>query len=148
MSFVHNCDDNYSVLKNPSIPAVGGIGADRHFQNDPNAFGIGIKVGENKKRDDISIAYAFYYMEYGSVVPGFGDLTFGGPNNQGHMLQAIYNIDDFLTIGGLLVVSQPLHTNDNPANAANPNAANGPAVIFPHSQDLTTTLRLELVWKF
>jgi hypothetical protein len=148
MTFVHNFKDDYSVSKNPPNPALGGIGADRHFQDDPNAFGVGVQVGQNKKKNDFSLAYAWYYIEYGSVVPGFGDLTFGGPNHQGHMLQAVYNIDDFLTLSGLMALYQPIHTNDNQANSNNPNDPAGPAVIFPHSQDITATFRLELLWRF
>ncbi|MBN1943481.1 MAG: putative porin [Phycisphaerae bacterium] len=150
-TFVHNCRDDYNVWKNPPIPAVGGLGADRHFQNDPNAYGLGIQAGENKKKNDFSLAYAYYYMEYGSVVPGFGDGTLGGPNNQGHLVQAIYNIDDFLTLGGLMVLYQPIHTNDNPANAAANNTtpvATPAQVNFPHSLDMTAVFRLELIWKF
>ncbi|MBN1556073.1 MAG: putative porin [Phycisphaerae bacterium] len=147
-TFVHNFEDDYNVWNNPTVPALGGIGADRHFKNDPNAYAAGFQVGENSKKNDISIAYACYYIEYGSVAQGFGDGALGGPNSKGHLLQAIYNIDDFLTVGGTMILFQPIHTNDNPANANNANAANGPAVLFPHSQDLTATFRLELVWKF
>jgi len=117
------------------------IGADRHFQNKSNAYGAGVMVGENKKKNDFSLAYAYYYIEYGSVVPGFGDGTFGGPNSQGHMFQTIYNIDDFLTLSGMMVLYQPIHTNDNPANSSS-------EVVFPHSQNLAATFRLELIWKF
>ncbi|MBN1942201.1 MAG: putative porin [Phycisphaerae bacterium] len=145
-TYVRNCKDDYSTLKNPSwVPGtastMAGIGADRHFKSDPNAYGVGIQVGENKKKNDVSIAYSFYYMEYASVVPGFSDSDLGGPNTQGHKLEAVYNIDDFLTLGGAMILSQPIHTNDNPAYATN-------RVTFPHSQDMTATFQLDLVWKF
>ena len=84
---------------------------------------------------------AFYYMEYGSVVPGFSDSDMGGPNTKGHKLDLTYNIDDFLTIGGTMILAQPIHTNDNPLNGSN-------VVAFPHNQDMTATFMLDLVWKF
>jgi hypothetical protein len=144
-TYVRNAKDDYSTWKNPEIPAVGGIGADRHFKDDPNAFGVGIKVGENKKKNDFSVSYSYFYIEANAVVPGMSDadLRVGptGGNSEGHLIQGIYNIDDFLTIGATMVFAEPIHTNDNPANAwAN--------VWYPHSQDLTTLLRLDLVWKF
>ncbi|MBN1555950.1 MAG: putative porin [Phycisphaerae bacterium] len=142
-TYVRNCKDDYSTWKNPEIPALGGIGADRHFQSDPNAYGVGVQVGENKKKNDFSLAYSFFYIEANSVVPGFSDsdIRAGGTggNNQGHVLQATYNIDDFLTLGGAMYLTQPIHTNDNPANRN---------VAFPHSQDMTGTFRVDLVWKF
>ncbi|MBN1941828.1 MAG: putative porin [Phycisphaerae bacterium] len=155
-SYVRNCKDDYSTLKNPSwVPGtastLGGLGADRHFKSDPNAYGVGIKVGENRKKGDFSIAYSYYYMEYGSIVPGFISPDLLYPNNQAHVIHAIYNIDDFLTLGGLVAIENPIHTNDNPANAAANNttpAATPAQVIFPHSQDTTAVFRIELTWKF
>jgi hypothetical protein len=135
-SWVHNGKEDYpNQYKNPA--------ADRHFEDDPNAYGVGLNVGENKKKGDFSVGYSFFYVEYGSVFEPFCeadmDVVSNGPNTQGHLLKAIYNIDDFLTVGGTMILSQPIHTNDNPA-LVNP--------AYPHSRDMTTTLRLELVWKF
>jgi hypothetical protein len=135
-SWVHNAKDDYpNQFKNPA--------ADNHFEKDPDAYGVGVNVGENKKKGDFSIGYSYYWVEYGSVFEPLCDADIdpvaNGPNSQGHLLKAIYNIDDFLTIGGTMILSQPIHTNDNPGLINPP---------YPHSRDMTTTLRLELVWKF
>jgi hypothetical protein len=154
-TYVRNCRDDYNTLQNPQVanPTSGmPIGADRHFKSDPNAYGVGIMVGENKKKNDFSVAYSFFYIEANSIVPGMSDsdLRTGplGGNSQGHLLQATYNIDDFLTIGGTMVLAQPIHTNDNAGNTIWTQAVDGGGVAFPHSQDMTSLFRVELVWKF
>ena len=128
-SWVRNCADDYSQKKWP--------GSDRHFQNDPNAYGVGIVVGENGKKGDWSASYTYLYEEYGSVIAGLTDADFGGPNRKGHVLGGAYNIDDFLTIGFTLYISDPIHTNDN-AGILGGN----------HNTDQTTELLLDLTWEF
>ncbi len=127
-SWVRNCADDYSQKKWP--------GSDRHLQNDPNAYGAGVKVGENKKKGDWSAGYTYLYEEYASVIAGLTDNIFGGPNRKGHILAGAYNIDDFLTIGAELYISDPIHTNDNDFNFSS------------HNLDQTTTFLLDLTWKF
>jgi hypothetical protein len=142
-TYVRNCRDDYSYNKNPS--GLGGIGADRHFKSDPNAYGVGIQVGENKKKNDFSFMYSFFYIEANSVVPGMSDadLRVGplGGNSQGHMFKGIYNIDDFLTVAGTILFAQPIHTNDNDALPLG-------AVAYPHNQDMSSCFRVDLIWKF
>lgn len=139
-SWVRNTEDDYNVWKNPPA-TLGGLGADRHFQSDPNAYAMGIKVGENKKKGDFSVGYTFFYVEYSSVVSIFADPDILYANNQGHMLQMTYNIDDFLTVSGTMALEQPIHTADNAA-------LNSTQVAFPHSQDITSIFRVDLTWKF
>ncbi|MCD4823550.1 MAG: putative porin [Phycisphaerae bacterium] len=139
-TWVHNCGDDYSTKKNFGQFAFRGQpGADRHFQNDPNAYGIGLKVGKNEKKGDWSAGYTYLYEEYGSVVPGFSDTTFGGPNAKGHIVEGRYNIDDFLTIGAKLMVRDHIHTDDN--TALFPNNTN-------HNADQFTTVMADLTWSF
>ena len=134
-SWVRNCADDYSVYKNPV--AVGlNPAADRHFQDDPNAYGVGIKVGQNEKKGDWSFEYIYLYEEYGSVIAGLTDPDFAGPNRKGHVMAGKYNIDDFLTLRARVFLSDPIHTNDNNVNWSN------------HNLDQTTTFQLELTWKF
>ena len=123
------------------------VGGDRHFQDKENAYGMGIKVGENLKRGDFSLAYTYFYMEYASTVPGFIDPDLLYPNNQGHVFHALYNIDDFLTIGGLVALEQPLHTSDNPANGYTGQYWQS-GRLFPHSEDMTCIFRVDLTWRF
>jgi hypothetical protein len=146
-TYLRNCKDDYSARKN-APPAMGSaLGADRHFQNDNNGYGMGIKVGENKKKNDFSLAYMYFYLEYSSTVSGFIDPDLLYPNNQGHIINAIYNIDDFLTISGTVAFEQPIHTNDNPANAYNGQYWQG-GRLFPHSEDMTCLFRVDLTWRF
>jgi len=146
-TYARNCKDDYSAWKNPTIPALGGLGADRHFEDENNAYGAGIKVGENKVKGDFSVAYMYFYAEYSSIVPGFSDPDILYPNNQGHIVQATYNIDDFLTIAGRMAFEQPIHTDDNPANAYNGSYMFG-GRLFPHSEDMTCIFRVDLTWRF
>ncbi|MBN1554147.1 MAG: putative porin [Phycisphaerae bacterium] len=147
-TYLRNCKDDYSTLKNP-IPAMGSaLGADRHFKSDPNAYGVGIKVGENKKKNDFSLSYMFFYLEYSSTIAGFINPDLLYPNNQGHILCAIYNIDDFLTVSGTMCLEQPIHTNDNPANAYFGQNYLIPNRLFPHSEDMTAIFRVDLTWSF
>ncbi len=127
-SWVHNYADDYTTRK--------WAASDRHFQDDPDAYGMGIKVGKNKKKGDWSTSYTYLWEEYASVIRGFTDGFFGGPNRKGHILRGKYNIDDFLTISCSLFLSDPIHTNDNNINFSN------------HNLDQTTTFQLDLIWKF
>ncbi|KKK54717.1 hypothetical protein LCGC14_3081900, partial [marine sediment metagenome] len=127
-SWVHNYADDYTTRK--------WAASDRHFQDDPDAYGMGIKVGKNKKKGDWSTSYTYLWEEYASVIRGFTDGFFGGPNRKGHILRGKYNIDDFLTIRARVFLTDPIHTNDNNINFSN------------HNLDQTTTFLLDLTWKF
>jgi hypothetical protein len=134
-SWVRNCADDYSVYKNP-VAVFPNPAADRHFQDDPNAYGVGIVIGENAKKGDWSANYSYLYEEYGSVIAGLTDSDFAGPNRKGHVIGAKYNIDDFLTIGTTLFIKDPIHTNDNNIPGSN------------HNLDQITELLVDLTWEF
>ena len=127
-SWAHNCGDNYpNQNKNPN--------ADREFEDKNNAFGAGIKVGKNKKKGDWSFGYTYLYEEINSLPTlsggfGLGDSDFGGPNRKGHIIGGKYNIDDFLTLGGKVFITDPIH------------------VPWPDQQDHTVTVQVDMVWKF
>ncbi len=127
-SWAHNCGDNYpNQNKNPH--------ADREFEDKNNAFGAGIKVGKNKKKGDWSFGYTYLYEEINSLPTlsggfGLGDSDFGGPNRKGHVIGGKYNIDDFLTLGGKVFITDPIHAP------------------WPDQQDHTVTVQVDMVWKF
>ncbi len=127
-SWVRNYADDYTTRK--------WAASDRHFQDDPNAYIVGVKVGKNKKKGDWSAQYKYFYEEYGSIIAGLSDADIGGPNRKGHSLTGKYNIDDFLTVQARVYLTDPIHTNDNNINFSN------------HNIDQTTTFQLEMEWKF
>ncbi len=130
-TWVHNCDDTYpNYNTNPD--------SDRHFKNSNDAFGIGLKVGKNKKKGDWSASYTYIYEEMCSVptLPGgfgLGDSDFGGPNRKGHVIGGNYNLDDFLTLGGKVFITDPIHSD----------GAN-----WSTNEGNTVTVQVDMVWKF
>jgi hypothetical protein len=61
---------------------------------------------------------------------GLGDSDFGGPNRKGHIIGGKYNLDDFLTLGGKVFITDPIHA------------------AWPDQQDHTVTVQVDMVWKF
>lgn len=130
-TWIHNFNDTYPNLNtNPD--------SDPQFKNSSDAFGIGLKVGKNKKKGDWSAGYTYIYEEMCSVptLPGgygLGDSDFGGPNRKGHIIGGKYNIDDFLTLGGKLFITDPIHTDGS---------------TWSNNEGNTVTVQLDLIWKF
>jgi hypothetical protein len=126
-SWVHNCTDTYSSHVNP--------GADYHFNNDNNAYGGGITVGQNKKSGDWSASLTYLYEEMNSIPdagPGLGlsDATFNGPNRKGVIFGGKYNLDDFLTLGTKIYLTTPVHS------------------LVNQDSGTDTTFFVDLVWVF
>ncbi|MCD4824671.1 MAG: putative porin [Phycisphaerae bacterium] len=130
-TWVHNCADDYSVNRNPN--------ADRQFQDENNAFAIGMKVGKNKKKGDWSASYTYAYEELNSLPYvagggfGLGDSDFGGPNRQGHIIGGKYNLDSFLTLGAKVLITEPIHSD---------------GATWSLNEDHTVTVQADMVWKF
>jgi hypothetical protein len=144
-SWVNNCADDY----NWKYAYTAGVWTDPGIHNElddqQNAYSVGMKVGKNKKKGDFSVGYEYRYIEYAAVpsIDGFGwnDSDFacaGGTTNvQGHIIGGKYNIDDFLTIGGKVIVTQPITSNV-------PSYEDGEH----HDEDSTVLVQVDMVWKF
>lgn len=111
--YAHNCGD-----KDSTDP----------YDDQSDAYAVGIKVGKNKKRGDWSFSYAYKYIEANAMPGQFNDSDFGHANRKGHVLGAKYNIDKFLTAGITLFHTEP--------------------VVGSSENNTNTTIQADLVWKF
>jgi hypothetical protein len=131
VSWVHNCEENYAY----NVPGYADTDGQKDFENSNDAFGVGIKVGKNKKKGDWSVGYSYVYIEAHSVTP-LTDSDFGGPNRQGHIFGGTYNIDDFLTVGGKMIINEPIHSFSTDSE------------FYNIDSDTRCLFQLDMVWKF
>ncbi len=111
--YAHNCGDEDSISP---------------YEDQSDAYAVGITIGKNKKKGDWSFSYAYKYIEANAVVGQFNDSDFGHANRKGHVWGAEYNIDDFLTAGLTLFYTEP--------------------IVGSSEGRTTTTVQADLVWKF
>lgn len=97
-----------------------------------NNFGMTaeIKAGQNKRKGDLSAAYAYFYIEPNATPGYFADSDRGHANSQGHVIALTYNVLDAMTIRGKVILTQPV------------------VVPIDGSKDKDISARLELLWKF
>ena len=149
-SWVHNCKDTY----NGNYPWVGAGAADPQgadtFEDQNNAYNLGIKMGENKKKGDISAGFEYRWVELNALPSiggsGWPDSDFANSQNttnvRGWIISTKYNIDDFLTIGGKLIVAEPI-------SSSFPYATNGNNGNFElRDEDSSCLVQVDMVWKF
>ncbi len=107
---------------------------DAAYHGEDNAYAAGVKVGKNKKKGDWSAGYKYAWVEANALPGYFVDSDFGFANRKGHVIGAAYNLLDSLTLGGKLLVTEPIFSPTSTASAAD--------------EDLTTTVQVDLLWKF
>ncbi len=73
-----------------------------------DAFAVGYKVGENKKKGDWSGSYKYAYIQQNATVAAFNDSDFGNTNRKGHQWGAKYNLLDSVTAGVNMFYTQPV----------------------------------------
>jgi len=105
------------------------------YEDDKNAYFAGIKIGENKKKGDWSAKYIYAILGANSLPGTFTDADFGFANRRGHVLRGEYNILDNLTAGVTLFLTEPIFS---------PTTTSGSSAF----EDKTTTVQVDLVWKF
>ena len=103
--WVHNNQDNQETAD---------------FENADDGYALGVKVGKNKKQGDWSTGYQFKYIEWNATPAQLNDADFGTPagvgtNIKGHVFKTKYNLTDFLTAGGTIMLVQPV-TGDRDEN--------------------------------
>jgi hypothetical protein len=133
-SWVHNCKDTYQS-EYASVPNT--------FEDDNNAYNVGLKIGDNRKKGDISVGFEYRWIGLTALpdISGFGwpDSDFatseGNTNVKGWIIGAKYNIDDFLTLGGKLIVAEPI-SSDLPYDSNR------------QDEDSSCLVQLDLIWKF
>lgn len=81
--------------------------------NQDNAYGVGVKVGQNKKEGDLSGAYKYAHIEAEAVPSGLNDSTFGTTNVRGHEVGVIYNVTDFMTVGASVFYTETITGSNN-----------------------------------
>jgi hypothetical protein len=129
-SWSHNCRAEY-----PSNQRFSGEGHD-------NAYVMGVKAGDNKKKGDISASFEYRWIGLTSLLSedGFGwpDSDFANgvntTNVKGWVVGTKYNLDDFLTIGGKLIVAEPI--------------SSGSPYTGDFNEDSTCVVQVDMVWKF
>ncbi|MBI5725835.1 MAG: putative porin [Planctomycetes bacterium] len=169
--WAHNCKDSYSKSQFIAFDQLTGSptawapaynsGMNPIYGNstsawNPNysgasdAYAVGIKAGQNKKKGDWSVGYKFAYIE-ANAMPGYWtDSDFGFANRKGHVISGTYNLMDDLTIGCSVFITQPVYSPnvtqttmfDNSLNIGNFNSAS------IDGEDKTVIVQADLVWKF
>ncbi|MBI5724488.1 MAG: putative porin [Planctomycetes bacterium] len=139
-----------SGMNSVSVPGV----YNRNYVDANDAFAVGIKAGQNKKKGDWSVGYTFAYIEANSMPGMWTEPSFGYTNRKGHVLNACYNLMDDLTIGGIVYITQPVYSPDVSQNVmvdgAQP-AAFGIVPVYTDwwaGEDKTVIVRVEMIWKF
>ena len=72
------------------------------------AWGVGVKLGQNKKKGDLSAAYKYGYVEANASPGAFNDSDFGHSNSKGHQVGVTYNLADFMTVGANVFYTEPI----------------------------------------
>lgn len=98
------------------------------YSEQDSGFALGLKAGQNKKKGDWSLGYVYKYVEANATLGELADADFGGTNVKGSALRAVYNIQDFLTIGTSLFWFEP--------------------IAGPREDQRTVLTRVELIWSF
>ena len=105
------------------------------YRNADDAYATGVQVGQNKKQGDLSCKYRYFQVQ-GNSLPGYlVDGDYGQANHQGHIWGVQYNLTDDLTLGLALFYFSPIF----------PSVTNASGRL---TEDTTTTVRAELIWKF
>ncbi len=73
-----------------------------------DAYGAGIKLGQNKKKGDLSAKYKYAFIEANASPGAFNDSDFGHSNSKGHQVGLAYNLADFMTAGVTLFYTEPV----------------------------------------
>lgn len=120
VDWARNCDERDSTAQ---------------YEDDNNAYAMGIKVGQNKKKGDWSVKYIYAIVQANALPGTLVDATFGFANRRGHVLQGSYNILDNLTAGLNIYFVEPIFS---------PTTTSGSTAF----EDKTTTVQAELIWKF
>lgn len=112
-----------------------GDDAGERYEGQNSAFATGVKYGQNKKKGDWSLKYRYAHVEANAMPGTFCDSDFGFANRKGHVIGAEYSILDNLSLGVNCYLTQPIFS---------PSTTSGSSKY----EDLTTTLMVDLVWKF
>jgi hypothetical protein len=73
-----------------------------------DAWGVGVKLGQNKKKGDLSAKYKYGYVEANASPGAFNDSDFGHSNSKGHQVGVAYNLADFMTVGANVFYTEPI----------------------------------------
>lgn len=119
-AFAHNCGEGDA---NPD------------YTGQDNAFAAGIKYGQNKRKGDWSLRYRYAFVEANALPGNFVDSDFGFANRRGHIIGGEYNLLDSLTLGLGVFLTEPMFS---------PTTNSGSIA----SEDMTTTVMADMVWKF
>lgn len=128
--WAHNCGE-----EDKGANSAANFRKGRDYRDANNAYALGIKVGQNKKKGDWSARYRYAYVEADSLPGNYVDSDFGFANRKGSVLTGEYNITDDLSAGVSLFFTDPIFS---PTTTSGSNAG----------EDLTTTLFVDMVWKF
>jgi len=118
--WARNCDEKDSTAQ---------------YEDDNNAYAVGIKVGQNKKKGDWSAKYIYAVVQANALPGTFVDADFGFANRRGHVLRGEYNILDNLTAGLNLLFTEPIFS---------PTTTSGTSAF----EDKSTIVQADLIWKF
>jgi hypothetical protein len=100
------------------------------------AWALGFRIGQNKKKGDWSFRYKYAYIESDAVVGYFADSDFGFGNRKGSVYGVQYNITDYLTAGFDLFYTGPIWKSPTAIVQNGPNYEHQFTGLF------------DLVWKF
>jgi hypothetical protein len=101
---------------------------DRAYDGQVDGYAAGLKVGQNKKKGDWSAGYKYAYIEANATPGTVNDSDFGYSNRKGSVIGGTYNLEDFLTLGANVYLTEP--------------------IIGADEGKKTVTTQIDLLWKF
>lgn len=105
------------------------------YNNQSNAVVAGVNIGQNKKKGDWSLRYRYAYLQ-GNSIPGyFAWSDFGNSDRKGHVFGGGYSLTDDLTALVTVFITEPIHSTTTTTSGS-------------ATEDITTTLQADLVWRF
>lgn len=118
LDWAHNCQERDSTAK---------------YEDDNNAYAVGVKVGKNKKKGDWSFKYVYAYVQANALPGAIADSDMAA-NRMGHKVGGSYNLLDNLTVGVTLFWTQPIFS---------PTTTNLSA-----TEDDSVKVEADLIWNF
>lgn len=90
------------------------------MQNGEDAWGLGLALGQLKKKHDWQASYQYKYIGANSVVGAFNDSDFGGYNyggtdKAGSVIKLGYNLTDYLALNAACFLVRPITVRDGAA---------------------------------
>jgi hypothetical protein len=125
---------NFFTFKVSGVPVkafadyVHNCGANQDTPDDrSDGYAFGVRIGQNKKKKDLSFKYEWRYQQLECSPAIFNDANFLD-GHKGHVGGLTYNLTDYLTVQAVLFYTDPIYNPDREGNIV--------------------TLQADIMWRF